>query len=508
MDAIFDTGPADPCPADFNMAAHVLQCAALTPDKIALSVLSREHCENWRYDQLAQAIRGTATGLLRRGLVAGDIVLLRLGNTVEFPICFLAAIAVGLIPVPLSAQLTEAELVPILSLLKPRAVLRDPDLTFPSNAKVMQIDVHELRHMQSLPQATYLYGAPDRLAYFIFTSGTSGRPRAVMHAHRVIWARERMHQGWTGLRSEDRLLHAGAFNWSFTLGTGLMDPWRQGATALIPAAGLALSELPSLLKHHEVSIFAAVPGVYRKILQHQPKLDLPKLRHGVAAGETLSDRLRHQWYAATAGGLIHEAFGMSECSTFLSANPDAPADPGYLGRPQPGRRVAILGPEGPVSFGEEGEIAIDRHDPGVMLGYFGAPEDSQARMRGPWFLTGDRASMAPDGQIKFAGRSDDMMNAGGYRVSPLEVEAVMHGFEGIEQIGVTDIEVKPETRIIVGFYCAATRLDEAQLNAYAAQHLARYKQPRAWVHLASLPSNPNGKLARKALARHFKTSAE
>ena len=91
--------------------------------------------------------------------------------------------------------------------------------------------------MRDLPAAPWHMGDPDRLGYIIYTSGTSGRPSAVMHAHRAIWARQMMVRGWYDLKPEDRVMHAGAFNWTYTLGTGLMDPWTAGATALIPAAG-------------------------------------------------------------------------------------------------------------------------------------------------------------------------------------------------------------------------------------------------------------------------------
>ncbi|MFY0680046.1 MAG: acyl--CoA ligase [Thalassovita sp.] len=511
MDAIFDhAGPA-PCPQPFNLAGHVLGKASGLAGKTALKIVSAEAVERWSYGALEQAVRGTATGFLQRGLSGGDLVLLRLGNTVEFPIAFLAAISVGLVPVPLSAQLTGSELSHILDELCPRAVVLDPELSGPElepdrtgDTNPMEvISVQTLREMQALPAAAYVMGSPERLAYLIFTSGTSGRPRAVMHAHRSIWAREMMHRDWLDLGPEDRILHAGAFNWSFTLGTGLMDPWRMGATALIPAPGTHPQDLPALLRQHKASVFAAVPGVYRKLLQSHAQLDLPDLRHGVAAGESLSQKMRDDWALATQGGLIHEAFGMSECSTFLSASPAAPAAPGHLGRPQSGRRVAIMGPEGPVAFGQEGEIAIHRSDPGLMLGYYNAPEDTRARYRGDWFMTGDHASMASDGQIKFSGRHDDMMNAGGYRVSPLEIESAMAGHTAIKQIGVTEVEVKTDTKIIVAFYTADMPVPTEALERYAASKLARYKQPRAWVHLDHLPTNPNGKLARKQLALQF-----
>ncbi|MDX1780177.1 MAG: class I adenylate-forming enzyme family protein [Thalassovita sp.] len=503
MIAIFDEGAPAPCPTPFNLAAYVLAHADDLPDKIALAVLSPTRSDRWSYAKLKAAVLGTGTGLLQKGFKPGDIVLMRLGNTVEFPIAYLGAIAVGIIPVPTSSMLTAPEVAKMVAQLSPAGILRDPAVACPEDTGLPVIDSEDLLAMRDLPPAAYDMGDPDRLAYIIYTSGTSGRPRAVCHAHRAIWARRMMHEGWYGLSEADRLLHAGAFNWTFTLGTGLMDPWSVGATALIPASDVPIEALPLLLKRHDATIFAAAPGVYRKLLNHHEKLDMPKLRHGLAAGEKLSETIRQGWRDATGGKPICEAYGMSECSTFISASPDNPATEGSLGRPQRGRRIAILGPDGPVERGIEGIIAVDRRDPGLMLGYFGAEDETAARFQGDWFVTGDHGVMRADGQIDYAGRGDDMMNAGGYRVSPLEVEAALHGIPGIREIGVTDVEIKADTRIIVAFYTADQPLDETALNAFAQQNLARYKQPRAWVRIDQMPTNPNGKLSRKGLKPLF-----
>ena len=331
----------------------------------------------------------------------------------------------------------------------------------------------------------------------IYTSGTSGVARAVGHAHRAIWARQMMMQGWYGLTQDDRLLHAGAFNWTYTLGTGLMDPWTMGATALIPAPGIGHERIPALLNLHKATIFAAAPGVYRNILKHAP-FSLPALRHGLSAGEKLSAALREAWALAT-GTAIYEAFGMSECSTFLSASPEAPAEAEMLGRPQRGRRVAILGPDGPVARGTPGVIAVDRSDPGLMLGYIGAEEETRARFRGDWFCTGDIGIMRHDDQIAYLGRDDDMMNAGGYRVSPVEVEAVLAAHPGITDVAVTDVQVKADVRLIAAFYTGPAPLDSEALAAWASGRLARYKQPRLFFHREALPRNANGKVQRRAL---------
>lgn len=495
--ALFDQGPASPCPDPFNMAAHVLARGAHTPDKLALRIIGGQ---DWTYAALIAAVRGIAAGLQQRGLSPGDIVLMRLGNTVDFPLAYLGALAAGLVPVPTSSALTEREIARIIDDLAPALIIRDPQVACPDHPVCLQTDA--LRAMHDLPPAEWHMGDPERLGYIIYTSGTSGQPRAVCHAHRAIWARQMMFDGWYGLCRDDRLMHAGAFNWTYTLGTGLMDPWTMGATALIPAPGTKPAELPDLMQSTGATIFAAAPGVYRQMLRAELP-DLPKLRHGLSAGEKLPDVTRTAWQNAT-GKPIFEAYGMSECSTFISSNPAHPAEPSTLGRPQKGRRVAILGDDGPVNRGEEGTIAIHRSDPGLMLGYLGAKQETNARLQGDWFLTGDRGVMDLQDQITYLGRNDDMMNAGGFRVSPLEVEKVLAEMDGVTAIGVTDVNVGNGASIIAAFYTAPHEIDDTAWQGFAKDRLARYKQPRAYIHLAELPISANGKLIRRALKPLFK----
>ncbi|MEO0924034.1 MAG: benzoate--CoA ligase, partial [Pseudomonadota bacterium] len=116
-----------------------------------------------------------------------------------------------------------------------------------------------------------------------------------------------------------------------------------------------------------------------------------------------------------------------------------------------------------------------------------------------WFLSGDQGRMDADGNIFFLGRSDDMMNAGGYRVSPLEVEAALSKFPGIGQVAVTDIEVKADARVIMAFYTAQSPISEEALAAFTYENLAGYKRPRRYIRLDTLPTGPNGKLLRRAL---------
>jgi acyl-coenzyme A synthetase/AMP-(fatty) acid ligase len=497
MTASVHEGPAwPPCPAPFNLAAHALAAAGRLPDKIALVIAGPHGAERWSFARLAAAVRGTGGAFLCLGLRPGDRVLIRLANTVDFPIVFLGAIAAGLVPVPTSAQLTQGEVEQIAAEMAPALIAAAPGVALPAAPACPVLGPAELAAARDHAPCGFALGDPDRLAYLVYTSGTSGRPRAVAHAHRALWARGMMHRGWYGLTEADRLMHAGAFNWTYTLGTGLLDPWTVGATAVIPAAGVTPDQLPLLMKRHDATIFAAAPGVFRQMLRTALP-PLPRLRHGLSAGEKLPEALRAAWAEAT-GRPVHEALGMTECSTFVSGSPDRPAPPGAIGFAQDGRRVAVLGPDGaPVPRGTPGTLAVHRDDPGLFLGYDGQPEETAARFAGDWFLTGDTVIMAADGAITYLGRDDDMMNAGGYRVSPVEVEAAMAGFPGLGPCAAAEVAVRPGVSVIALFHEGAA--EPEALAAHAAERLARYKQPRLYIRLDPLPRGANGKILRKAL---------
>jgi len=486
------------------MAGYVLAAGEAQPDKSALEVLGPESTDIWSYGDLRRAVLATAGGLQAMGLSDGARILLRLGNQVDFPIMFLAAIASGYIPVPTSGQLTAPEVTALIGDIAPSLVVFGAQ-TARMPVACNSLGPDDLAPLRRHSAGRITLGDPDRLAYIIMTSGNSGRPHAVMHAHRAVWARRMMWQGWYGLTPHDRLLHAGAFNWSYTLGTGMMDPWAIGATALIAQSSVESRNLPALLASRKASIFAAVPGVYRQILKHHMMPDLPSLRHGLSAGEKLSPTIRAAWQAATRTP-IYEALGMSEVSTFVSASPAHPAPGATSGRPQQGRRIAVLSPTtfAPVDCGQPGILAVSRRDPGLMLGYLNAPDKTAAKFHGDWFLTGDTVAMDQDANVTYLGRNDDMMNAGGYRVSPIEVESVLNAHPDIIEAAAVAVLLKADTYVIAAFYQSDIDLAEADLAAYCATRLARYKCPRLFIRVTQLPKGANNKLKRGDLRAGFR----
>ena len=378
-------------PPRFNMAAYCIgRAAASNPDKPALIVISdpsEPPAEVWTFAGIERAVLGIAAALRAEGLEPGSRLMIRLENTSSYALLFFGAIAGGYVPLPTSSQLTDHEAAFLLEDSGASAIaLADglPLSDIPAAVRVFGSDA--VRAMAAHAPGAYADTACDDPGYLIYTSGTTSRPKGVLHAQRAAWGRRPMYEGWYGIGPNDRVLHAGAFNWTYTLGTGLTDPWANGATAIVYTGPKDPAVWPCLIRSAGATIFAAVPSLYRQMLRYadMDRAALGPLRHGLIAGETPPPGLFEEWSGRT-GLQLHEALGMSEISTYISTSPTVPRKPGAVGKPQAGRSVAILPVEGgtvPLAAGEEGLLAVHRSDPGLMLGYWQRPAEEAEVFRG------------------------------------------------------------------------------------------------------------------------------
>ena len=501
----------DPHPDLFNGAQHCLaENARLRPDKVALVMAGAgDDVRSLTFGEADRAVRGIAAGLKNLGLEPGARVMIRMGNEADYVLVYFGALAAGLVALPSSPQLTAPEAAFLMenagvsvvvvgsSLFLDRASLGDRIVLGPDEVAAMKMGP---------PLADYTPTRADDPATLVYTSGTTSRPKGVLHAHRAIRGRRPMHAHWLGLSETDVMLHAGTMNWTYTLGVGVTDPWACGATAVLYDGPRDPAVWPALIARHRATLSAAVPSLYRQILKYADLAphDLGSLRHGVTAGEALPAELLSAWTKAT-GKPLYEALGMSEISTYVSSGPTIPVRPGSPGRPQPGRRVAILpvdGPPEPLPSREIGLLAVHRSEPGLMLGYWNRPEEVAAVMRGDWFTGGDLASLDEEGYLTFHGRNDDLMNALGYRVSPNEVEGVLIEHPGVAEVGVAELAVRPDLTIIAAFVVRAPGppASEEELLHWCSERLAAYKCPRTVRFRDALPRTPNGKVQRRRLA--------
>ncbi len=507
-------------PRVFNLTEYCLRFCEERATFEALRVVhsAREgDFQTWTYAAVKQAVLRVGRHLGEvYGLAVKDRVAIRLRNRSSYAFSFFGAVAAGFVPVPISPDLTERELAFILDDSEAAAIVLDETLPHqPFNPGLTAIPEQAvLTAMIAGPEGQFRKTLANDPAFLVYTSGTTAAPKGVLHAHRSAWGRRPMYEGWYGVTPQDRMLHAGSFNWTFTLGTGLMDPWANGAAAVVYTGEKDPSVWVKLIDKHRISMFAAVPGVYRQILNRDSGQlrGLGCLRHGLSAGEALPNAVEGEW-RERIGTPLFEALGQSELSTYISSAPSVPRKAGMAGRPQPGRCVRILdeGSLSPLPSGCEGLIAVHRSDPALMLGYANRPVEEAEVLRGDWFVGGDAGRADEDGYIAHLGRRNDFMNAGGFRVSPLEVEQELARHPLVAEVAAAQVTVREGVSIVAAF--VVPREDgpvegaAAQLSAHAAVTLAAYKRPKEYVFVQTLPRTSNGKVKRSELDAIFQRAS-
>lgn len=473
-----------PPPERLNLARH---CLSGKPEEKTALIVAGPDTQRWSYGALEDVVLRMATGFRRLGLAPGERLFIRMGNSLDYALVFLAANAAGAVPIAASAMLTPPEVAALVRFSGARFLAWDGALSLPELEDVRRLGPNEIALLKRSTPGSYADTATNDPGYMIFTSGTSGTPKGVLHAQRAIWGRRPMYEGWYGLGPSDVMLHTGAFNWTYTLGTGLFDPFVNGCSSVVYTGDKDDAVWERLIAEHGVTIMASVPGIYRHLLRAGFR-PAPTLRHGLTAGEALARPILDGWHEQT-GTELYEALGMSEISTYISSSPTVPVKPGSPGKPQKGRAVRVL---------EDGELAVHRSDPGLFLGHWG-----EERFAEEWFATGDTAEFDADGYVWCHGRIDDMMNAGGFRVSPLEVEKVLLQHGAIAEAGVREWRVSETASIIAAFLVPREGADvnEEAVMGFVRERLAAYKCPKQIWFVPALPRTANGKLNRKALEK-------
>ncbi len=500
--------------------AMIVEDDALGTSQITFTELAH------KTDQFAQLLRNL-------NVKVGDRVLIRLPNSLDYPIAFLGAMKMGAISVPTSTLLTAEEVAYLAKDSGATVLVTDATAWYAMEPQL----VADLKNMPNLkhvllsqttdtqPHAhlnvlglenslavTHKFDKAHRTqaedpAYLVYTSGTTGYPKGVLHAHRALLGRQPAAQYWFNYSdtSNDRIMHSGKFNWTYVLGTGLMDPLYLGKTVIVHEGKNDAQKWLDLIQKHQATIFIGVPTIYRQLLQKTTagQAELPSMRHYMSAGEHLSDEVLTQWHARF-GLNIYEAVGMSEFSYYLSQSQFRPIRPGSAGFPQPGHKIELLNPETleAVAVGEEGMISVPLNDPGVFLNYWNLAEETAKYKHDGYFFTGDYAKYDADGYIWFLGRKDDIIKSFGYRVSPYEIERVYKGHPDVADCAAVGEEIEKDKLLVVIYVIlkpdATTNPDD--LLAFGKQHLAAYKAPKT-VYLANdFPRTKNGKILRKDIS--------
>lgn len=493
--------------------AMIVEDDALGTSQITFAELAK------RTDQFSQLLR-----IL--GVEFGDRVLVRLPNSLDYPTAFLGAMKRGAIAVPTSTLLTPEEVAYLArdsgatvlvtdkqAWVQLQSHLQDlPNLKYvflSGNGDIIpdaRIEVHDLD--AALSEIEFCLPAElteaDDPAYLVYTSGTTGYPKGVLHAHRALIGRTPASQYWFNFDEtrQDRIMHSGKFNWTYVLGSGLMDPLYLGKTVIVHEGKNDADLWTRLIAKHSATIFVGVPTIYRQIIQKSKaaKADVPSLRHCMSAGEHLSDEVLQQW-RERFGNDIYEAVGMSEFSYYLSQSKYRPIRAGSAGFPQPGHNIQLLNPETlePVPTGEEGMICVPDTDPGLFLRYWNLEEETNKYKHDGWFFTGDYARYDADGYIWFLGRKDDIIKSFGYRVSPYEIERVYKSHPAVADCAAVGEELEKDKLLVVTYVILQPDADVSpdELLKFGKEHLAAYKSPKTVYLTKDFPRTKNGKILRK-----------
>ena len=503
-----------PARQHFNWALDYFDTIASGNDRPALHIVDEDGAETVRsFAELSAASNRVANFLRDLGARAGDCLLLMLGNQVELWETLLAAIKLGVVVTPATTLLTTADLQDRVDRGRVRHVVTGAE----SVSKLEQVSgafsriavgdatpgwhrYDASRHADAAFSASEVTRAGDPMLLY-FTSGTTAKPKLVVHTHQSYPVGHLSTLYWIGLRTADRHWNISSPGWAKHAWSSFFAPWNAEAMVFIfnYARFNATTVLDALVRHRVTSL-CAPPTVWRMLVQ-QPLSAYPVvLREVVSAGEPLNPEVIGQVQKAW-GLTIRDGYGQTETTAQIGNSPGQPVKPGSMGRPLPGYDVVLVDPEGHVSP-TDGEICLrlDERPLGLTSGY--ADDDSKTAdvMRDGYYHTGDIALRDRDGYLTFVGRVDDVFKASDYRLSPFELESVL-----IEHAAVAEAAVVPSpdplrhavpkafVTLAAGF--SASRELAAEILSHCRSRLAPYKRIRR-IEFAALPKTISGKIRR------------
>jgi acyl-coenzyme A synthetase/AMP-(fatty) acid ligase len=345
-------------------------------------------------------------------------------------------------------------------------------------------------------------------AFILYTSGTTKDPKGVVHTHAYCFAKRMQAERWLTTGADDLVWCTAGTGWAKSIWNVLLGPWSAGSAIVLHEGGFDPEERFRLLEQLGVTVLCQAPTEYRLMakLGELGQFDLSRVRHMVSAGEPLNPEVIKA-FAAAFGLTIHDGYGQTENTLLVGNFPGMEIRPGSMGRPSPGHEVGVIDEEGRVlPPGEEGDIALRGRTPTLFVGYYGAPEETDAVFRGDWYVTGDRATRDADGYLWFTGRADDVILSAAYRIGPFEVESALLEHEAVAESAVVGKPHSERGQIVKAFVVLRPGYEGgAQLAGELQDHCRRvtapYKYPREIEFVDSVPKTRSGKIRRVELRK-------
>jgi acyl-coenzyme A synthetase/AMP-(fatty) acid ligase len=457
---------------------------------------------DWYFGELIAKSAGLSGAFAARGVGRGDVVMTLVGNRIEWVLSLLACWRMGAVALPCSTMLRRADLQHRVAVANPKlcvgeeALLAElpagvPVMTLADVAAVMDEDLP-----QETPAAIEEMDAEDP-ALIVFTSGTTGEPRGVVHAYRYLLGQRSQAEHWFGSRKGDLAWCTTATGWSKSARNVFLAPWITGAAAVIHDGRFDPAERLEFAAALGVNVLCQAPTEYRMLARRTALRPLPALRRMVSAGEPLDPETIAAFREAT-GLEPADGYGQTETGHVTANQVGEAVREGSMGRPLPGMEVRIVPLEETPEAGA-GELQLRAASSPTFFSHYLDGE----RFEGEWWPTGDLVREDEDGYLFFEGRGDDIILSSGYRIGPNEVEAALLSHPAVADaaaVAAPDPERGSVVRAIVVLRDGTPGEDLArELQEHCKRATAPYKFPRIVEFAAELPKTSSGKIKRSQL---------
>jgi len=447
----------------------------------------------WGFGELVARSAGLAGALEARGVRRGDVVVTLMGNRAEWVLSMLACFRIGAVALPCNTQLRRPDLELRYEIAEPVMAVGEADLLDLIPAGASALDLDDLARIldEERPQAPPARPADlasEDPALIVFTSGTTGEPRAAVHDQSYLAGQRLQAERWFGARPGDLAWCTAASGWSKSARNAFVAPWLCGATALVHAGRFDPAERLEICEREGVSVLCQAPTEYRMLAKRTELRPLPGMRRMVSAGEPLNPEVIRAFREGT-GNEIHDGYGQTETGALTGSLTGTELREGSMGLPLPGIDLRVDG----------GELILRRESCPTFFSHYAGSEP----FTGEWWRTGDLVRRDDDGYLWFEGRADDVIVSSGYRIGPFEVESALVSHPAVAEaaaVAAPDPERGSVVRAVVVLRSGepGERLAR-ELQEHVKAQTAPYKYPRIVEFAETLPKTASGKIRRAEL---------